>query len=165
MTQYRTADEVARIARDLIAKHHPHLEDFGVRIEYVFRDEAEESAGKIVWGKARRMTGLNAWLAGAERPSETITDPEKFFVIEIAEDIWKTLNVKERRALVDHELSHCFVDLDKDEQIRLKLLRHDIEEFRGVVKRHGLWREDVEHFAQVCLPLFDHDGSSKAAAK
>jgi putative metallopeptidase len=84
--RYREAHEVAEIARDLIYDFHPHLGS--ARIRYIFRNEIAEDPGKLVYGKARKIGGLNAWLATEDRGYEE-EEPEPFFVIEIAEPIWK----------------------------------------------------------------------------
>jgi hypothetical protein len=104
MTDFKAAPAVARIAEDLIPRHHPDL--VGERIEYVFRKKATKSKGREVWGTARLIGGLNAFLAtdDDERPYDGTV--ESFFVIEIAEDIWGEIDSTQRVALVDHELCH-----------------------------------------------------------
>lgn len=152
MTEYRPASAVARIAATLIPKHHPELE--GVRIEYVFRDKTAISKGKEVWGKARKITGLSAYLAA--KPSSDVVFTEDLFVIEIAEPVWGDLKEPQRIALVDHELSHCTIDVDEDDgTVKLQMVPHDLEEFRHVVERHGLWRQELEAFASVIQPRLD----------
>lgn len=148
---YRPADEPARIAGKLINKHHDHLA--GQRIEYVFRSTASKSNGKVVLGKARKVTGLNAYLAQPE-PDEVPVDADvDFFVIEFAEDEWAKLDTDQREALVDHELCHLQVEWDDEtEEITLKLRPHDLEEFNEIVRRHGLWRDDVREFAETIQP-------------
>jgi hypothetical protein len=78
---YRPAPSVERIAQALIGKHHHHLSD--VRVDYVFRSEAAKSGGKTVMGKARKISGLNAYLAQQVDPDETPAG--------IAEDVWAVL--------------------------------------------------------------------------
>lgn len=134
--EYSEATEVELVARDIIQEHHPDLRAYQHRITYVFRSEAAVSNGKQIWGKARKITGLNAYLARGGTP---------FFVIEIAADIWKDLEPNQKKALVDHELSHCYVTDEGD----LQLLPHDIEEFGVIVHRWGLWRSDVEDFSKA----------------
>jgi hypothetical protein len=145
MTTYRTAPEVERIAEQIIAQHHPHLAD--VPIRYLWRDKAATSKGNTVLGKARKVTGLNAHLVHLVRKDEPPEEVE-FFVIEIAEDAWHTLTDKQQTALVDHELCHLGVDIPEraDKDRKLVLRGHDLEEFAGVVERHGLWRPAIETF-------------------
>jgi hypothetical protein len=147
MTSYRPASEVRRIATTLIPQHHIDLCD--VRIEYVFREEAAKKNGKIVLGTARKLTGLNAFLATETDEAGIAHGDADFFVIEIAEDTWQKLNNHQRTALVDHELCHCQVEWSDDGVPTLKMRPHDLEEFRAIVDRHGLWQPDLEHMADV----------------
>lgn len=143
--EYTAAPEAEAIASQLIAKHHPHLK--GERIVYVFRSQAAVEGGKVVLGKARKISGLNAFLAAEEYdgPEELDTHGAPFFVIELAGDIWRSMPDKARRALIDHELCHCAL---KDDGTP-KLLPHDVEEFAAVIERHGLWRNDVRAFTEI----------------
>lgn len=145
---FRPAPAVERVAKKLIGKYHMDLSDHDIDIRYVFRSEHAKSSGKAVFGRAKKVSGLNAYLAQLEDPDETgISGAEgDFFVIEIAEDIWRELKQDARVALVDHELSHCGVTFDKDENIKLVCYPHDLEEFNAIVERHGLWRPDVAEF-------------------
>lgn len=149
---YSDAHSVRFIAHRLISENHPHLID--VRIEYVFRSEASKSGGRAVWGKARRLSGLNAYLATPEderpRPDGDghIDEVEPFFIIEIAEDVWGLISPPQRDALVDHELSHCRIE-HTETGPKLVLATHDVEEFEEVLRRHGLWRSDLSSFAKV----------------
>lgn len=150
---YKPAASVERIGRKLIGKHHTDLAD--VTVEFVFRSEHAERHGQQVWGKARKVSGLNAFLAHqaaaravGEEPLAGEDSIEAFFVIEIAEDIWTILTPAQKEALVDHELSHCRTKLNKDEEIVLYVAPHDLEEFNNVVERHGLWRRNVEQLVR-----------------
>lgn len=152
---YSKAPEVEEIARRLIAQHHTHLLELGhVRIEYLFRSEAASSNGKTVYGKARKLSGLGAFLALGDdapegRPDAETPEVEPFFVMEIAADCWATLTPKQRIALVDHELSHFKVAVNHDTGVKLSLAAHDLEEFKVIVERHGLWRSDIEDFVKA----------------
>jgi hypothetical protein len=143
------ADEVKAIAETLIADFHQHIGDLTVL--YVFRSEHAEENGKVVLGKARKVSGLNAYLAwrhlveGSDREGAPVSS---FYVVEIAADAWAALTGPQRLALVDHELSHIGAD---------GLISHDVEEFRGVIERHGLWRPALEEFIEASKqqPLFE----------
>lgn len=146
---YSDAPEVREIADKLIPKHHPHLE--GSRIDYVFRSKHSTNKGKIVGGKARKVTGLNAFLASSGRRGFHGTD---LFVIEIAHDLWEQLPQEQRVALVDHELCHCFREVDDETgEWVLSILPHDLEEFAEVVKRHGIWSTDLDYFVKKSQQL------------
>lgn len=144
--QYGYSEEVKKVAERIIPQFHAHLN--GVRIDYVFIDKAPKVKGKEVAGRARKVSGLNAFLACKYEMPEA----EDFFVIEIAVPFWERYTAEQRIALIDHELCHCEIDEDGN----LTMRGHDLEEFAEIVKRHGLWDNDVETFAKVIatqLPL------------
>lgn len=158
--KYWKARHVAEIAEELIPQYHQHLEES--EILYLFRSEHTEENGKVKLGKARKVSGLNAYLArqsyieGANLAQNTenylgdkrigLDDPgskvfaEPLLIVEIAHDVWSGLTVEQRVALVDHELSHFGPD---------GMRSHDVEEFRDVIERHGLWTPDLEAVAET----------------
>jgi hypothetical protein len=64
-----------------------------------------------------------------------------------------------KRALIDHELSHAGIVLNKDGEPKYdergrniwRTRKHDIEEFRDVVERHGCYKRDLTLFAEALL--------------
>jgi len=152
MSTFTMAPELATRADKLIRKHHTHLK--GIPILYVWRDKATRAGGRLVLGKASRLTGRNAYLVGAAIAGQgELYDYEHDddqdhtrFVIEIAADVWLLLtDDNERDALLDHELSHCRLD----DEGRLVLRDHDVSEFAHIVKRYGLWRDDLREFGEA----------------
>lgn len=158
---YSVAQEAQIIGAELIEKYHQHLAL--VRIEYIFNDQVLKEKGKEMLGRAKKKSGLDAYLAG----NDTAEEPQPFFVIEISKPAWDLLNQKQKRALVDHELCHCLWDVEKGIYMRT----HDVEEFSEIIKRHGLWQPDVELFAtiaakhvkQMDLPMTEPDVTKSAA--
>lgn len=150
MSSYKPAPEVKEIAEDLIQKYHQHLIDYSIKIEYVFVDKTPKSNGREVWGKCKKVTSLNAYLASPDPNKEGSGDP--FFVIIISEPIWDLLSKDKKIALVDHELCHAWAeenqkeDDDESPPFKVSIKPHDLEEFSCIVRRHGLWREDVKEF-------------------
>lgn len=149
-TCYRHAQDVEDIALDLIPKYHGHLTDFNVHLDFVFVSKAPKRNGKEVWGQCRRVSGFNAYMADHQ-------GDEPFFVIIISEPVWDVLPLDKRLALVDHELCHAWAeanqkeDDDEADPVKLSLRPHDLEEFSCIVRRHGLWREDIEEFVENAL--------------
>jgi len=141
--EYSEAPEVESIAEDLISKYHQHIIDYDVRIRYVFINKTPTSKGKEIWGTCRKISGLNAYLES----NEQINEP--FFVITISKNIWDILPKDKKIALVDHELCHASASIKKDDSISLEIQPHDLEEFSCIVRRHGLWREDIQEFVNV----------------
>lgn len=136
---YEIAEEAKPIGDALIKEHHRHLLYSDIPLLYVFRSKHTESNCKPVLGKAKRVTGLNAFLAYRHLIEETGDDaPPALLVIELAKDLWNTLKPEQRVALIDHELCHFGHD---------GMRAHDVEEFREVIERHGLWKPDVEALA------------------
>ncbi len=142
-TTYKIADDVQKRADKLIEKVHTHLD--GVHIEYVFRDPAAKSGQRIKLAKARKISGLNAFLAGYSQP---------YLIIEVAEEEWKNMTAAQEKALVDHELSHCGWDVEKNEPY---IVPHDVEEFAGVIERHGLWRNDLKNLGAAVQLHLEYD--------
>jgi hypothetical protein len=147
------APEVRDIAQALIGDVSEHAPLDDVRVEYVFRDKAPRSHGRLVLGRARKISGLAAWLAEAKHLN-ALAVPRPFFVIEISHDTWGQLTPVQRRALVDHELCHCRVEVDDDGEAQLSIRGHDFEEFASVIRRNGLWASASELIAAaVCEQL------------
>ena len=79
-------------------------------------------------------------------------------MIWIQEEIWRLLGEDGKRALLDHELSHCSFDTN-DEAV---IIPHDFEEFSVIIERHGLWRKSLVHMGEAVNkylqnPLFKPD--------
>lgn len=154
-TTFEPAPEVEEIAKELIGKYHGHLLDFKVRIEYAFTNKTPKNKGKEVWAYVRKVSSLMAYL------SETQETAGDFFAMVVSKPVWELLPPDKRQALVDHELCHLWAEADQadeddadaipEEPVKLSLNSHDVEEFSPVVRRWGLWREDVEDFVNAAL--------------
>lgn len=148
------------MARDVIRDHHPHLLANAVKVLYLFTDKAEKVKGKVVLGTARKVSGLNAYLARmGENDWDDIPD---FFLICVWSGWWDSRHTTDdqRRALVDHELCHCFSEEEEDKtgnptgKVTLSVLPHDLTEFNAVAARHGEWQPDITAFlAALCGDL------------
>lgn len=147
-TTYSPAREVEILAADIISEHHSHL--MGIPIVYVFVSPTPTNKAKEEWGRARKVSGLNAHLIGHFADTDRFSPKlirNGVFVIEIALFIWGVSGPRQRMALVDHQLSHCWVEVDdKTVSPILSILPHDVEEFAPIVSRYGLWRGDIKDF-------------------
>jgi hypothetical protein len=161
--KYSSASEVRRLAQPLIRKHHEHLLRYAVRVEFIFRDDVPSKAGREVWGTARKVSSLNAFLANVDQHDDIDEQNEPFFVIVISSPIWNGLNPEQREALIDHELMHCWAEEDEEGNTKLSIVGHDFEGFQKEIDRHGLWRPDArqmaltmeQHLAAVPMPQTD----------
>jgi len=158
--EYAVADEPKRIGQLLIKDHHPHLH--GMSVVYLFQNKRDKKTGqpvmpkrkgKDLYGQAKLVTGLNAFLASGDTQTDG-DEIEPFFVILITKMSWDRMEEKHKTALVDHELMHCDFDTESG---RPSLRDHDVTEFHEIVKRYGAWTYDLEMFfkaaKQIPLPL------------
>lgn len=143
----KAPDEVIKMALEIIAEHHPELLEFSVG--FIFRSEASVSAGRRILGQASKVTGKYSPLLDLDG------------LVWLAADEWPRLSINQKRALIDHELCHFGVNEDGN----LVMIGHDIEEFRCVVERYGLWTSDLRAFApsviqatQARLTGFERNG-------
>jgi len=99
--------------------------------------------GRITIGKCKKASDLDRELAAYD------------VIILLSPEFWHGTDEKGQRALVDHELSHATLkhgedgEPVEDERGRkvYRIRKHDLEEFRGVVERHGCYKRDLEDFA------------------
>lgn len=162
--EYKLATEAAKIATPIMEEHHAHL--LGVRVEFLFMDKTPKSKGCDVWGRAKKVSGLPAFLALGPNtlPDFYADQPFDFFVVEISEEIWERLTAKGKKALVDHELSHCEITHDDEGNVNLSVVGHDIKEFSAVIRRHGLWNTSVEDFVKAGAEQLSLDDATRLEA-
>ena len=107
----------------------------------------EDKDGHMKLGMCKKISDLEKELAKWD------------FIILLNRPYWNAFNDEQQRALLDHELCHAAPLIDEktgeqkeDERGRKvwRIRKHDIEEFGGVVERNGLYKRDLEAFAQGC---------------
>lgn len=126
MVQWSEASQtVIRLAEELIEQYHKPLRK--ARVGFVFRSEAQISQGKTVLGKASKVS---------DKLKPVL---ELDFLIWIAGDAFEKMSDERKRALIDHELSHCTI-----EEGQFKMRHHDVEEFHSIIERYGLWTYDLQ---------------------
>lgn len=128
--------------RDLINLAHDELQEAEIAILWIL--EPRMRKGKRCLGTcqilpewAYRLTGIN-------------------IKIELDQEFWNKADEQSRRYLIDHELCHATVKLDKagdpecDETgwVQYISVPHDVEEFAGPIKRFGLQNSDLETFVE-----------------
>jgi len=137
---YKILNEV----RDL---HHGDTKAARIALAWRLRTNADKD-GHIVLGRCIKVSDLYREYADYD------------FIITLNKEFWEDLAVvKEQRvALVDHELCHAAPDYDSesgehkvDERGRylFRLRRHSVEEFYEIIQRNGLWKRDLQKFAEV----------------
>lgn len=148
--RYVDAHEARDVAQKYIDEFHPHLAKS--RIAYLFRySEGDWSkGGKRVLANIRVLSGLAKHLAGG-------IDAVMLIDGHLWESWDKEAGLKKREALVDHELCHLTVMKNKEGRVLrqrngrpwLRIVGHDLEEFRVIVQRHGFWKPDLAEFGKA----------------
>ncbi len=143
-TEYQEAASARAIGERLINEHHPHLR--GAVIAWLLRPAAENAEAKppARSGKKIKIATASVFTAKNQAAVELldVLSAAPDFVIEIKELYWDRLSLEQQAAVVDHELCHLRRDGDG-----WYLADHDVQEFRAVVERHGLYISDLEEFA------------------
>lgn len=147
-TEWERMPEADTLVEGLIAAHHRHL--LHAQVVCLGKPKAGRSRGRVVLANAKRPTAAMQALVRNSLGSV-------HYLIEIGLDAWADLTSDCRRILLDHELCH-FAGQDLDTG-RWGLVGHDVEEFTQIVRRHGLWRPDLQTFGaavqQLALPFAD----------
>jgi hypothetical protein len=140
--------ESYRFMEDIRSRYHEHL--LAARIGIAWRKSLKADVdGKLILGKCVKASDPQREVAAFD------------FIILLNREVWNDLDFteKHKRALVDHELCHAEIALGKDGEPKYdergrniwRMRKHDIEEFRAVVQRHGLYKRDLEEFGKVLL--------------
>jgi hypothetical protein len=127
--------EAKAVADPIIQAFHAHL--VHARMAYLFTDRVMRKMGKTVLGKALKTGGILGHFSEAD------------FVLIFSKPVWDGMADEKRRALVDHVLMHCAGTTDKVGGWTWTIHPHDLEEFNDIIRRHGLWRIDIEEFVRV----------------
>ena len=135
--EYAKATAAKLLAEErVIPDWHPHLE--GYRIAYVKVDRITK-LGHAVGARIKLASKLEKHLSDYD------------MVLQINAEVWGTGTPEFRLALLDHEFCHI---VKSQEDGTLTTVPHDLEEFRAIVRRHGLWDRSLERFAeQLTLPM------------
>lgn len=96
---FSRAEAAQAIADQLIPLYHEPLAAADVRIAFLFRETASRRGNKTILGKASKLAARARFLCEMNADA----------VIELGEDTWDTMTDAQRRALVDHELTHLEV--------------------------------------------------------
>jgi hypothetical protein len=131
---------------EIKAKEHGHLAKVKVAMAWRLGWRADPN-GILCLGKCRKRGDLDRELEHFD------------FVLLLNKEAWQGLNEAQKRALVDHELCHAQVVIDADGNPKIddcdrpvcRIRKHDCEEFRCIVERHGLWTSDLAAIAQGAI--------------
>lgn len=125
-------ESVIHTAQQLVKEYHTELED--ARIAFVMRSEPQKRGKRIIRGAACKIP----------QKMKTLFDFD--FLIWLSNDDYTGATSALQEAMIDHELTHCSVSSRTgDWTIR----EHDVQEFSSVVRRHGLYTDDLFEFGKA----------------
>lgn len=134
------APDLYALLDEVLEANHGALAEAEAKVALAWvHDTKPDQDGHLVWGRAKKVGDL-------EREFH-----DHDFVIVLNAEVWPELPDSGRRALLDHELCHCAVKLDDEGNPTFRVRKHDVEEFAEIVRRHGLWKNDLEMFVQAAL--------------
>jgi hypothetical protein len=124
--EYRDAPEdLKTMAAKLISEFHGGLAE--AKICYLVRTGEWKKKGKDVFGRAEVVSKKHKHLTGYD------------FIITIGLRCWNVAEEDFKRALLDHELTHCCKDEDKEGNPKYYIQDHSVEDFNAIIRRYGLW--------------------------
>lgn len=151
MAVHHSPAPAVKVIADRLIDSEPEFRHLrNVRIEYLFQSEASRSGGKLILGRARKITGFNALLGTPEalEDADTTSEGLEFFLLTVAADTWLLMSSRQREALVFHELMHFNINIDDEGNALLSLRPHDLEAFGAELAKYGAWKQDVVEFMQ-----------------
>lgn len=127
-------------------RHHRHIRKAKIALAWK-KSIKPDRDGHILLGKCRKSSDLQREVS------------EYDFIILLNKEAWEheEFGRKRQKALLDHELCHAAQAYDKKGK-RLKndrgkyvfrVRKHDVEEFSEIVERHGIWKHDLQLFADA----------------
>jgi hypothetical protein len=138
---YATMDRIRQ-------RHHRHIRKAKIGLAWK-KSIKPDRDGHILLGKCRKASDLQRELSDYD------------FIILLNKEVWEheKFGHKRQKALLDHELCHAAQAYDKHGK-RMKndrgkyvfrMRKHNIEEFREIVERHGLYKDDLVEFAKSIM--------------
>lgn len=154
---FKQAQDVQKIAEELIAEFYPEYRRLGIEFRYLFTDKAKKSKDREAAAWISLVSGQNAYLIlGTDLPFTYSDDEEtKLFVVTVYDKAWNYVykSPLQRKALIHHELMHSEAFEDEDENGETKrtvrLLERDITSFKKEVQLYGEWSLDIKQFREA----------------
>lgn len=141
-------EEPYTLLDEVRSRWHGELSEARIALAWRLKQKADKD-GHLVLGRCVKVTDLQKEFA------------EWDFIIVLNREVWDSeeFDSKKKLALLDHELCHAAVAEDSDGGERyderdrpvFRMRKHDIEEFHAIIQRHGCYKRDLEHFANLIL--------------
>lgn len=138
--------EPYKLMESVRKEHHPDISDAKIALAWR-KGTKEDKDGHLTLGRCMKASDLQRELVDWD------------FVIILNFEAWAGFDKPKKLALLDHELMHADQAVDKDGEPKVdpkgrkvwRIRKHDVEEFSAIVKRHGIWKRDLEQFAEALL--------------
>lgn len=152
ITWEEASQSVLSLANELVREYHPEL--LPANILFLFRSEPSQSGGRLILGKASKVSSqMKVLLDDAD------------FLIWLSKPDWEAKSDDLRRPLLDHLLEHCTIDEVSGNCI---IRNPEINEFRSIINRHGLWSFELVRIGEVFknlqakLPMIDESNIERS---
>lgn len=133
---WKAAEDIKERVDKLIAHRHPDLALVSDEICVVFKEKAGKSGGQVVYGRALKCSDYMNVIGGTNYS----------YIIELGADTWvQDLDTTQQEALLDSIL--CSMKVEEDEksgEIKLGVIKPDIQAFRKNVEKYGMWFPNEE---------------------
>lgn len=140
--------EPYKLMEELRKEHHESIKEAKIILAYR-KGWKSNVDGHLILGKCVKASELQRELVDWD------------FVILLNFEVWnsKEFDRKKKLALLDHELCHAEPALDKEGEPKVnasgkkvwRIRDHDLQEFHEIVARHGLYKSDIQKFAEVIM--------------
>ena len=140
--------EPYKLMAEIRKAHHPDIKEAKIVLAWQKGIKADKD-GHVMLGKCIKIGDLQKELADWD------------FVITLNFEVWqsKEFDKDKKMALLDHELMHADEALDKNGEPKVdakgrrtwRIRSHDVEEFSAIIERHGIWKRDLERFAEAIM--------------
>lgn len=122
------SERYALMAKELIDKLDcfAHIRDSQVSIGYLSSEHKLKKNGGIVYGQCEKIQSKYQWAIPYD------------FTITIFEPNVEELTEEQLRTVMKHELMHVGVTTNDDGEEVYKIVPHDLEDFKAIVKEHGV---------------------------
>ncbi|ATI15682.1 hypothetical protein [Bordetella phage vB_BbrM_PHB04] len=133
---------------------HEHLVENEIDLAFLFRRKEKIMGGRMILGTVYEPKVQGGLKDVFEWMIQRMLGRMPRFLVVLDEGYWQECGARNREILVFHELTHCQQKRDRHGELRFDLdgnpvygLRgHDVEEFTSVVRRYGVWNDEIRDF-------------------
>lgn len=167
--EFVPSDEVERVAGDVLRRHANQAGSLSVPMLVPLEEAVRGEELRIAYLLNTKDFDPLTEEATHDAIAKCIKAPKLWHdvtgidvVIWVRAYFWNLFDARKRAAVALHELLHVGVDHDQDGKIKVKVRKHDVEDFVAVMRFYGPLDAPREHFARV-WSLWKDDGGEPPA--